>query len=214
MNEQSPTSRFLNSLKVDIKRYREYLYPDKDNTLLYDMLTVFNSPGLWTLIHHRFGFWINARMNRKKHFPFKMILKMIYFIGRYLCVFFVKVEISIASDIRPGLYISNKGNIMLGADKIGNNCTIHHNVTLGMGRDRKEPILGDNVWVGHDSILYGGIRIGSNCIIKENTIISRNIPGGVMLGGNPCKMIKKGLSDSIHKIDPEMENRKKECLRS
>jgi acetyltransferase-like isoleucine patch superfamily enzyme len=46
--------------------------------------------------------------------------------------------------------------------------------------------LGDNVWVGGKAFIKSGVHIGSNVIIGANSVVTKNIPDGVIAYGNPA----------------------------
>lgn len=87
---------------------------------------------------------------------------------------------------------------------IGNNSLIGPSVTIStvnhpiekMLRKQKniyiKPIIiGDNVWIGANSVIMPGITIGDNSIIGAGSIVTKNIPSNVIAYGNPCRIIKK-----------------------
>ncbi|MCW8995148.1 MAG: hypothetical protein OQK77_04965 [Psychromonas sp.] len=107
----------------------------------------------------------------------------------------MKIQISHWPEIGPGLYLSNRGGIIMGPKKIGTNCVIHHNVTIGVNQDRDHPNIGNNVCIGPNSLVCGKI-IQDNVIIKENTIVGKNIPANVVIKGNPGKITSRNLNNS------------------
>ncbi len=50
--------------------------------------------------------------------------------------------------------------------------------------------IGDNVWIGGNSIVLPGVTIGSNTIIAAGSIVTKDIPSGVIAGGNPCRVLR------------------------
>ena len=87
---------------------------------------------------------------------------------------------------------------------IGNNVWIGPNVgiyTPNHAFDSKErtdgyekslPIeIGDNVWIGGGVNIIGGVKIGENSIIGAGSVVTKNIPAGVIAAGNPAKVIRK-----------------------
>lgn len=54
----------------------------------------------------------------------------------------------------------------------------------------KPVFIGNNVFIGMDSIILKGVTIGSNVIIAAGSVVSSNIPSGEIWGGNPAKFIK------------------------
>ena len=55
----------------------------------------------------------------------------------------------------------------------------------------KEIKIGDNVWIGANSIILPGVSIGSNSIIAAGSVVNKSIPGEHIAGGNPAKSIKR-----------------------
>ena len=51
--------------------------------------------------------------------------------------------------------------------------------------------IGQNVWIGLNSIILKGINIGDNSIIAAGSVITNDIPAGVIAGGNPARVIRK-----------------------
>jgi len=52
-------------------------------------------------------------------------------------------------------------------------------------------IIGDDVFIGANSIILKGARIGSRSIIGAGSVVSKNIPEDEIWGGNPIKFIRK-----------------------
>lgn len=50
--------------------------------------------------------------------------------------------------------------------------------------------IGDNVWIGGNTVIMPGITIGNNVTIGAGSVVTRNIPSNVLAFGNPCKVIK------------------------
>ena len=55
----------------------------------------------------------------------------------------------------------------------------------------KEIKIGDNVWIGANSIILPGVSIGSNSIIAAGSVVNKSIPAEHIAGGNPAKSIKR-----------------------
>jgi maltose O-acetyltransferase len=80
----------------------------------------------------------------------------------------------------------------------------HH---LGYARIGKV-IIGNNVFIGADTVILPNVTIGDNCIIGANSTVSRNIPSGVVAAGSPAKVICS-LDEYIAKNKEMMRNRPK-----
>ena len=88
---------------------------------------------------------------------------------------------------------------------IGNNCVIasgvniidsnghillSNNRTVGSD-DPKEIIIGNNVWVGLNSIILKGTIIGDNCVISAGSVVKGVFLENSLIVGNPASVVKK-----------------------
>ena len=84
--------------------------------------------------------------------------------------------------------------------EIGNHVTLTYTMILthdaspqrfvGYGINRVgRVVIGDNVFVGRQSIILPNVKIGSNVIIGAGSIVNKNIPDNVVAAGNPCRVI-------------------------
>lgn len=74
--------------------------------------------------------------------------------------------------------------------KIGKNLTIYPGVTVGASKDGV-PIIGNNVFLGLGSKVFGGITIGNNVIVAPNAVVVKDVPDNCVVAGVPAKIIKK-----------------------
>ena len=51
-------------------------------------------------------------------------------------------------------------------------------------------VIGNNVWLGINSVVLKGVTIGDNTVIGANSLVVKSIPANVIAAGNPCKVIK------------------------
>jgi len=59
--------------------------------------------------------------------------------------------------------------------------------------------IGNNVFIGMNSILLKGITIGSNVVIAAGSIVTKDIPDNTVVAGNPARVISS-LDDYLKKI--------------
>jgi maltose O-acetyltransferase len=50
--------------------------------------------------------------------------------------------------------------------------------------------IGDNVWLGGGVIVCPGVTIGSDTTIGAGSVVTRDIPAGVLAAGNPCRVLR------------------------
>ncbi len=54
----------------------------------------------------------------------------------------------------------------------------------------KPVVIGSDVWVGGGAIICPGVTIGSRSVIGAGSVVTRNIPDGVVAAGNPCRVMR------------------------
>ncbi|HJV84967.1 MAG TPA: sugar O-acetyltransferase [Noviherbaspirillum sp.] len=119
--------------------------------------------------------------------------------------------------VQPPFYCDYGFNIHLGARVFFNfNCTVLdicdvrigdytlfgpgvqiltplHPLDAGLRRKQEygKPIdIGSDVWVGGGALILAGVHIGSRTIIGAGSVVTRDIPDGVLAAGNPCRVIR------------------------
>ena len=58
-----------------------------------------------------------------------------------------------------------------------------------------QTIIEDDVWIGYNSIIMGGIKIGTGSIIAAGSVVTKDVPPCEIWGGNPAKKIKARFGD-------------------
>lgn len=107
-----------------------------------------------------------------------------------------KIYICPNTEIGAGFLPLHSFNILIGLSKIGVNCNILHNVTIRSREFSEEGkvdinTIGNNVWIGTGSIILGNIRIGDGATISAGSVLSKNVPDGCLVAGNPARVIQK-----------------------
>ena len=54
-----------------------------------------------------------------------------------------------------------------------------------------ETIIGDNVFIGMNSIVLMGAHIGNNVIVGAGSVVSGSIPDNCVIAGNPARIMRK-----------------------
>lgn len=80
------------------------------------------------------------------------------------------------------------GTTINGSSVIGRNCTVLHNVTIGVGRGGC-PVIGDNCFIGTGAIIIGKVKIGDNVKIGAGTVVTKNVPSNATVVGSASRVI-------------------------
>lgn len=99
-----------------------------------------------------------------------------------------------------GVYIASRKSI-----EIGSNCRIAAGVVIldynghivkssdrTCGQDNPKPIIiGNNVWIGTNSIILKGTSIGNNCVVSCGSVVKGHYEKNSIIQGNPGVVIGK-----------------------
>jgi acetyltransferase-like isoleucine patch superfamily enzyme len=130
-------------------------------------------------------------------------------IGRHCNILDYASLITYGGNIEIGDNVSIHHNCMLngtGGIKIGNDVRIAAHVVMlsadHVFKDRNVPIrlqeielkeitVGDDVWIGANATILGGIDIGKGCVIGAGSVVTRSIPEYSVAVGVPARIICK-----------------------
>lgn len=87
---------------------------------------------------------------------------------------------------------------------IGKNCMIGPRVSIYTaghpldaetrisGLEFGKPVtIGDNVWIGGNAVINPGVTIGNNVVIAAGAVVTKDVPGNVVVAGVPAKVIRE-----------------------
>lgn len=145
-----------------------------------------------------------------------------YIKSKYL-VFFFGAKIGKRVIFYPGVWIFTGRNLNVGDDvdfakdvlittdgnvTIGNRVLIgyrtqilsgNHNVPpkpqriFGAGHTKASVKIGDDVWIGANSIILPGVSIGEGAVIAAGSVVTKNIPAFSYAAGIPAQIIKERI---------------------
>ena len=52
-------------------------------------------------------------------------------------------------------------------------------------------IIGSNVWIGDNVTIVGPVKIGNGVVVGANSVVTRDVPDYVIVGGIPAKILKR-----------------------
>ncbi|MBQ8578309.1 MAG: sugar O-acetyltransferase [Clostridia bacterium] len=105
---------------------------------------------------------------------------------------------------------------------IGDNCLIAPNVSIYTAGHAVHPdnraggweygipvTIGDNVWIGGNTVICPGVTIGDSAVIGAGSVVTHDIPPMTVAAGNPCRILRAITEDDRkyyfrdREIDPE-----------
>lgn len=110
--------------------------------------------------------------------------------------------ISLGNNVGIGefSYVGGAGGVEIGDDVIvGQYFSLHpenHGFDLKQAVFRLQKTsrlgikIGNNCWIGSKVTILDGVSIGNNCVVAAGSVVTKNFPDGVLIGGVPAKCIK------------------------
>ena len=94
-----------------------------------------------------------------------------------------------ALEIGGGLYIQHGFATIITAKKIGENCRIYQQVTIGYKNGTNPPVLEDNVAVTCGAKVLGDITMHSGSLAAAGAVVVKDVPENAIAAGVPARVI-------------------------
>lgn len=115
------------------------------------------------------------------------------------------LSIGRSSFINHGTSIAALERVELGENAtIGPHCMILDNDFHRLEPERRQElppsrpvVLGNNVWLGARVIVLPGVTIGDNTVVAAGSVVTRDLPPGVVAAGVPAKVLRALPSERI-----------------
>jgi len=152
-----------------------------------------------TTVHHNLFGSLNWHLTETKEFrnllqhrlknPSRTLSAWLhYFIARILWKPMESLYLN-TREIGGGLYIQHGFSTIVSAQRIGANCRIFQQVTIGFTTEGS-PILEDNVSVTCGAKVLGNITMHKNSIAAAGAVVLKDVPENAIVGGVPAKILR------------------------
>lgn len=167
--------------------------------------------GLWTLIAGDLGFGREKMRVILLRMLFNQGVKAVFwyrianFFARHRMRFLAhfvtytvkrrfSIEISPFAHIGPRFKLSHGFGTVIGiGSRIGADCNIFHQVTLGLadpsGDKNDYPKIQDGITIYCGAKVLGNIQVGSGAVVAANAVVIRDVPPGGVVGGIPARLL-------------------------
>ena len=176
-------------LAGDLKKYKRY--SNKSTFLL-----ILTHQGLWAIIVYRIN---NVIYNSTLHRSLKKFLLVFGVFFQKWIEIVAGISLPYSAQIGKEFYIGHFGGIFIKSHTvIGKNCNISQGVTIGIsGREEKRgiPHIGNNVYIGANSVIAGAITVGDNSVIAANSLVTRDVLPNTTVMGVPAIKVSDNNSD-------------------
>ena len=149
-----------------------------------------NLKGRYVLVSFRLASFL------EKHTILKIILFPFYLHYKIWIGWVMGIELQSKVELGENCRLYHgQGLVVNSKVKIGKNCILRHNVTIGNkiksnGEETDCPEIGNGCEIGAHSCIIGDIKIGNNVIVSSFTLVNKDVPNNVVIGGIPFKILK------------------------
>lgn len=130
--------------------------------------------------------------HRIAHDLYKSKLYIVARIVSEISRFITGIEIHPGAQIGKRVVIDHGMGVVIGETSIvGDDCLIFHGVTLGgksFSDKKRHPTVGNKVIIGAGAKILGDITIGDNSVIGANSVVTKDVPSGVVVTGIPAQL--------------------------
>lgn len=181
------------ALRRDARHLHALVAADRTPSVLSHLRCLSRSRGFWLLAAHRFRHhWERPRPGALAGWPAFLAAKVLCAVLHDLATVLAKSDITADTCIEGGVVLGNGGHLIVGAARVGSGTVISDHVTIGMDfRHPNRPRIGRNVWIGPRCVIFGDITIGDGATILPGTVLSRNVPAGGVVQGNPARRARE-----------------------
>lgn len=151
-------------------------------------VTAFFQMPVWAVGIFRFG----KRAQAVRFGLLRMVLLAVHFLLYKISEVLSGIQISIRSEIGPGLVVHNFGGVLI-QGRLGRNCTIVQGAQLisrSDGKDSGWPTLGENVYVGSGAKVLCNVQVGNNVRIGANAVVMADVPDDSLVMPPESKVIR------------------------
>ena len=124
--------------------------------------------------------------------------KEVIFVPPFWCDYGYNITVGDFFYANHNLVIQDGASVSFGDHVfIAPNCTIttaEHAIDPELrqaGVEIAKPVkIGNNVWIGANSVILAGVEIGDNTVIGAGSVVTRSIPSNVVAVGVPCRVMR------------------------
>lgn len=111
------------------------------------------------------------------------------------------IPITAHFENRPAFPHKLYGIFISAGARIGKDCVIFHQVTIGSNtlpssNKKGSPVIGDNCYIGVGAKIIGNVKIGNNVRIGANCIVTEDVPDNCTVVLNKPRIIVKEHNDN------------------
>lgn len=174
-------SEFVRLVRTDLDGYGESF-----------IKSLFLIPGFKFTFHHRLCFYLSTH---------KLLCPLFVFQWLYVkhLTYLYGIQMSWNRNLPEHFVIAHFGGINFFPAECGSNVYLRQNVTVGEnGKSKGSPVIGHHVEFGANVVVIGPIKIGNHVVIGAGSVVTKDVPDNVVVGGVPARVLHLVNMEEFH----------------
>jgi len=158
------------------------------------------NPAFIALFTYRYGHWTLERKSPAARYVTSKLYGLLNFLVANITKVWIPAETRIGDDFH---IIHAEGSLSIHPETIiGDRLGVMHNVTIGTNMGPGAPVIGDDVFIGVNSVVLGPIKIGDRVRIAAGSCVTTNVPSDSIAVGSPAKIFPRLSPFNGHMAKP------------
>jgi serine O-acetyltransferase len=130
--------------------------------------------------------------HRDRSGPWHILMRRIARIRHTLWSVVTQSDVDLQATLGKGLMLPHPNGVVIhGEGRIGDDCMIMQQVTVGMIDEGEVPVIGNRVYIGAGAKIIGKLTVGDGARIGANAVVVNDVPSNATAVGIPARIIRR-----------------------
>ena len=130
--------------------------------------------------------------HRDRSGPWHILMRRIARIRHTLWSVVTQSDVDLQATLGKGLMLPHPNGVVIhGEARIGDDCMIMQQVTVGMIDEGEVPVIGNRVYIGAGAKIIGKLTVGDGARIGANAVVVNDVPSNATAVGIPARIIRR-----------------------
>ena len=130
--------------------------------------------------------------HRDRSGPWHILMRRIARIRHTLWSVVTQSDVDLQATLGKGLMLPHPNGVVIhGEARIGDDCMIMQQVTVGMIDEGEVPVIGNRVYIGAGAKIIGKLIVGDGARIGANAVVVNDVPSNATAVGIPARIIRR-----------------------
>jgi len=130
--------------------------------------------------------------HRDRSGPWHILMRRIAGIRHTLWSVVTQSDVDLQATLGKGLMLPHPNGVVIhGEARIGDDCMIMQQVTVGMIDEGEVPVIGNRVYIGAGAKIIGKLTVGDGARIGANAVVVNDVPSNATAVGIPARIIRR-----------------------